>query len=573
MVCVVLSSTFQLLSPWVLKYAIDDLGRAVTRQKLVAYALAILAVACVRALFLFLMRRIIIGASREIEYDLRNAFFARLQQMPLAYYQGRRTGDLMSRATNDLNAVRTMIGPAVMYSASTVLVFAVAIVLMSSIDGRLTLIALLPLPLVSISVKLFGSAIHRRFEAIQAQLSDLSAVVQETLSGVRVVRAYNQEPYELERFRRANAEYVRRNRVLIRLQGMFYPSLTLFLGLGSLLVLWMGSREVIRGRITLGEFVAFNSYLVMLSWPMIAFGWVTNMLQRGMASWKRMLEVLDAQPAINDDSVTPAGRAVRLAGAIEIRDLVFAYPGSDQPVLNQVSLRIEAGQTVAFVGATGSGKSTLISLLPRLHDPPTGTVYLDGVDVREIPLAVLRGAIGFVPQEPFLFSDTIAENIAFGVQRPADPAGDPPDSDALGRRMHEAAAVARLDTDVDAFPRGYDTPVGERGITLSGGQKQRTALARALMVDPRVLILDDALSAVDTYTEDKILTRLRGVMRQRTSIIVAHRVSTVRDADQIFVLDRGRIAERGRHHELVLHGGLYATLYKRQLLEDELAAS
>ncbi|MDQ3211196.1 MAG: ABC transporter ATP-binding protein/permease, partial [Acidobacteriota bacterium] len=558
---------------WVLKYAIDDLGRAVTRQKLVAYALAILAVACVRALFLFLMRRIIIGASREIEYDLRNAFFARLQQMPLAYYQGRRTGDLMSRATNDLNAVRTMIGPAVMYSASTVLVFAVAIVLMSSIDGRLTLIALLPLPLVSISVKLFGSAIHRRFEAIQAQLSDLSAVVQETLSGVRVVRAYNQEPYELERFRRANAEYVRRNRVLIRLQGMFYPSLTLFLGLGSLLVLWMGSREVIRGRITLGEFVAFNSYLVMLSWPMIAFGWVTNMLQRGMASWKRMLEVLDAQPAINDDSVTPAGRAVRLAGAIEIRDLVFAYPGSDQPVLNQVSLRIEAGQTVAFVGATGSGKSTLISLLPRLHDPPTGTVYLDGVDVREIPLAVLRGAIGFVPQEPFLFSDTIAENIAFGVQRPADPAGDPPDSDALGRRMHEAAAVARLDTDVDAFPRGYDTSVGERGITLSGGQKQRTALARALMVDPRVLILDDALSAVDTYTEDKILTRLRGVMRQRTSIIVAHRVSTVRDADQIFVLDRGRIAERGRHHELVLHGGLYATLYKRQLLEDELAAS
>jgi ATP-binding cassette subfamily B protein len=575
MICVVLSSTFQLLSPWVLKHAIDDLGRAVTRQKLITYALAILAVACVRALFLFLMRRIIIGASREIEYDLRNAFFARLQQMPLAYYQDRRTGDLMSRATNDLNAVRTMIGPAVMYSASTVLVFAVAIVLMSSIDGRLTLIALLPLPLVSVSVKLFGSAIHRRFEAIQAQLSDLSAVVQETLSGVRVVRAYNQEPYEIERFRRANAEYVRRNRVLIQLQGMFYPSLTLFLGLGSLLVLWMGSREVIRGRITLGEFVAFNSYLVMLSWPMIAFGWVTNMLQRGMASWKRMLDVLDAAPAIHDDHVTPAGRAVRLAGAIEIRDLVFAYPGSDQPVLNHVSLRIEAGQTVAFVGSTGSGKSTLIHLLPRLHDPPPGTVFRDGVDVREIPLATLRGAIGLVPQEPFLFSDTIAENIAFGVQLAtrADTTRQPPDPDALDRCLHEAAGVARLDTDVDAFPRGYGTAVGERGITLSGGQKQRTALARALMVDPRVLILDDALSAVDTYTEDEILTRLRGVMRQRTAIIVAHRVSTVRDADQIFVLDRGRIAERGRHHELVALGGLYATLYKRQLLEEELAAS
>ena len=568
LICVVFSSTFQLLGPWVLKYAIDDLGRAVTRQKLVTYAALLLGVACVRGLFLFLMRRIIIGVSREIEYDMRNAFFARLQQMPLAWYQARRTGDLMSRATNDLNAVRTMIGPAVMYSASTVLVFCVAIVLMTSIDGRLTLIALLPLPLVSLSVKYFGSAIHRRFEAIQAQLSDLSAVVQETLAGVRVVRAYNQEPYEIERFRGANEEYVRRNRVLIRLQGMFYPSLTLFLGIGSLLVLWVGSREVIRGRITLGEFVAFNSYLVMLSWPMIAFGWVTNMLQRGMASWKRMLEILDAEPDIGDAHVTAAGRAISLAGAIEVRDLVFTYPGAARPVLDHVSLRIEPGQTVAFVGATGSGKSTLIHLLPRLHEPPSGTVFLDGVDVREIPMATLRGAIGFVPQEPFLFSDTIAENIAFGV-----PAASAETAADLARRVQGAAMVARLDKDVEEFPNGYETAVGERGITLSGGQKQRTALARALMVDPRVLILDDALSAVDTYTEEEILGRLRGVIRARTAIIVAHRVSTVRDADQIFVLDRGRIAERGRHHELVAHGGLYATLYKRQLLEEELAAS
>ncbi len=568
LVCVVLSSTFQLLAPWVLKFAIDDLSRAVTRQKVAMYAALILGVACVRAVFLFLMRRIIIGASRNIEYDLRNAFFARLQQMPLGYYQARRTGDLMSRATNDLNAVRTMIGPAVMYSASTVLVFAVAIILMSSIDGRLTLIALIPLPLVSISVKYFGSAIHRRFEAIQAQLSDLSAVVQETLSGVRVVRAYNQEPYEVRRFAAANDEYVRRNRILIRLQGLFYPSMTLFLGFGSLLVLWVGSREVIRGRITLGEFVAFNSYLVMLSWPMIAFGWVTNMLQRGMASWKRMLEILDATPDISDAHVTPAGRSAAIAGAIEIRDLVFTYPGSDRAVLDRVSLRIERGQTVALVGATGSGKSTLVSLLPRLHEPPPGTVFLDGVDVREIPLATLRGAIGVVPQEPFLFSDTIAENIAFGVQVPgANGNGD------LERRVADAAAVARLDKDVESFPNGYKTAVGERGITLSGGQKQRTALARALMVDPRVLILDDALSAVDTYTEEEILTRLGGVMRQRTAIIVAHRVSTVRGADQIFVLDHGRLVERGSHDALVAHGGLYATLYRRQLLEEELAAS
>ena len=367
---------------------------------------------------------------------------------------------------------------------------------------------------------------------------------------------------------------------LIRLQGMFYPSMTLFLGFGSLLVLWVGSREVIRGRITLGEFVAFNSYLVMLSWPMIAFGWVTNMLQRGMASWKRMLEVMDATPDISDAHVTPAGRSAPLSGAIETRHLTFTYPGSDRPVLEDVSVRIEPGQTVAFVGATGSGKSTLISLLPRMHEPPPGTVFIDGIDVREIPLERLRGAIGFVPQEPFLFSDTIAENIAFGVQPQPDPEHLPQerqpkterspqknteehgwDAD-LDRRMREAAAVARLDKDVESFPKGYHTVTGERGITLSGGQKQRTALARALMVDPRLLILDDALSAVDTYTEEEILTRLKGVMRQRTSIIVAHRVSTVRDADQIFVLDHGRIVERGHHEALVARGGLYAALYK-----------
>jgi ATP-binding cassette, subfamily B, multidrug efflux pump len=583
LVCVVFSSTFQLLGPWVLKFAIDDLSRAVTQQKLVTYAALILTVACIRAVFLFSMRRIIIGASRDIEYDIRNDFFARLQQMPLAYYQARRTGDLMSRATNDLNAVRTMIGPAIMYSASTVLVFAVAIVLMWSIDWRLTLIALVPLPLVSVSVKYFGSAIHRRFEVIQAQLANMSAIVQEALAGVRVVRAYNQEEYEVERFSEANREYVRRNRVLIRLQGLFYPSMTLFLGFGSLLVLWIGSREVIQGRITLGEFVAFNSYLVMLSWPMIAFGWVTNMLQRGMASWKRMLDVLDAVPGISDAHVTETGRSVLIAGAIEMRNLTFTYPESDRPVLQGVSVRIEPGQTVAFVGATGSGKSTLISLLPRLHEPPAGTVFLDGVDVREIPLERLRGAIGFVPQEPFLFSDQIAENIAFGV-RPQIDAGrqgsqpraktdlQPRDSD-LDHRTREAAAIARLDKDVESFPKGYETAVGERGITLSGGQKQRTALARALMVDPRVLILDDALSAVDTYTEEEILGKLRGVMRQRTSIIVAHRISTVRDADQIFVLDHGRIVERGHHAALVARGGLYAALYKKQLLEEELAAS
>jgi ATP-binding cassette, subfamily B, multidrug efflux pump len=562
LLCVFATTAIQLLPPWVLKFAVDDLTAGVTREKLVWYAALIMAIAIAGAVFRFLMRRILIGASRDIEYDIRNDFFARLQLLPLGYYQARRTGDLMSRATNDLNAVRMMIGPAVMYSANTLLVFVVAIAVMLSIDVKLTLIALVPLPFVSIAVRYFGAAIHRRFEAIQAQLSDLSAVVQENLAGVRVVRAYSQEAREIDRFRQANAEYVARNRVLIRIQGLFYPSMTFFLGLGALLVLWMGGREVIRGRISLGEFFAFNSYLAMLSWPMIAFGWVTNILQRGLASWGRMLEIMDAVPAIGDEHVSAAGRRLEIRGAISIRHLTFTYPGTDRPVLHDVSLEIPAGSTAAFVGGTGSGKSTLIALLPRLHEPPPGTVLIDGVDVREIPLATLRGAIGFVPQEPFLFSDSIAGNIRFGGQSDRDLA-------AVGA----AGAVARLDKDVETFPKGYDTVIGERGITLSGGQKQRTAIARAVYVDSPVLILDDALSAVDTYTEDEILSGLRGVMRQRTSIIVAHRVSTVRHADQIFVLDAGRIVEHGDHDRLVARGGIYASLYRKQLLEEELEAS
>ncbi len=571
LLCVFITTSIQLLPPWVLKFAVDDLTAGVTSGKLVRYAAIIMAIALVGAVFRFLMRRIMIGASREVEYNIRNAFFARLQLLPLGYYQARRTGDLMSRATNDLNAVRMMVGPAVMYSANTILVFVVAIVVMLSIDVRLTLIALVPLPFVSLSVWYFGNAIHRRFEAIQAQLSEVSAVVQENLAGVRVVRAYGQEAHEIERFRAANEEYVRRNRVLIRLQGLFYPSMTFFLGLGALLVLWMGGQEVIRGRISLGEFFAFNSYLALLSWPMIAFGWVTNILQRGLASWGRMLEVMDAVPTINDDHVTEPGRTLPIAGTIELRDLTFVYPGSDRPVLRDISLRIPAGSTAAFVGGTGSGKSTLVSLLPRLHEPPPGTVFVDGVDVREIPLEKLRGAIGVAPQEPFLFSDTIAENISFS----ADGSGPPGSSeDPVARpRVEQAGAVARLDKDVETFPRSYDTVVGERGITLSGGQKQRTAIARAVFADPRILVLDDALSAVDTYTEDEILTQLAAVLRQRTSIIVAHRVSTVRRADQIFVLDEGQIVERGSHDVLLAHDGVYASLYRQQLLEQELEAS
>ncbi len=562
--CSLADTAVGMVAPRVLKLAIDDLTAGVTAAKLRWYAGLLLGLALVGGLFLFLTRRILVGVSRLIEYDLRNDFFAHLQRLPPAFYHANRTGDLMSRATNDLNAVRMMIGPAVMYASSTILIFVWGIALMVAIDMRLTLLALVPLPFVSVAVKYFGSAIHRRFEEIQSRLSDLSAVVQEALVGVRVVRAYGQEAFEVERFQAANREYMGRSLALVRLQGLFFPSIGLLLGLSSLLVLWMGSRAVIAGRITLGDFVAFNAYLVMLTWPMIAFGWVTNLLQRGAASWKRMLQVMDTAPAITDPAVPgPISDVSHVTGQIDIRGLTFAYDGT--PVLRDVTLRVAPGETLAIVGPTGSGKSTLIKLLPRLFDPPPGTVFIDGVDVRDIPLRVLRGAIACVPQEPFLFSETIAGNVAFGEASPAG--ATVPDGD----RVRRAAAVARLDVDVADFPSGYDTLVGERGITLSGGQKQRTALARAVMADPRILILDDALSAVDTYTEDAILAQLQGVMRQRTSILVSHRVSTVRRADRIVVLRDGQVVELGRHEDLLALGGDYAELHRRQLLEEELA--
>jgi ATP-binding cassette subfamily B protein len=562
----VLCSTMFAVSPRVLQYAVDDLAAGVTRSKLALYGGILLLIAGLAGYFRYQMRRIIISASRGVEYDLRNDFFAHLERLPLAFYQENRTGDLMSRATNDLSSVRMMVGPAVMYLANTLITAVVSLFLMFSLDVRLTLVVLLPLPIVSITVRWFGTSIHKTFEEVQEKLSDMSAVVQESLTGVRVVRAYRQEQFEIARFRDSNLDYLKHNRKLSRLQGAFFPTMSLFLGLSALLALWLGSRDVVSGRITVGELVAFNAYLAQLAWPMIAFGWVTNLLERGMASWKRMRTVLDTVPAIRDEGADGetrvASQDLPLAGSIEFRDLTFSYAGRE--VLKNVSFTVKAGETVAIVGATGSGKSTLVNLLPRLHNPPRGAVFIDGRDVRDMPLSELRGAIGFVPQEPFLFSDTLAGNVAFGVPRLEQ---EHPE------RIDAAAAIARLDKDVKDFPERYGTMVGERGITLSGGQKQRTAIARAVVTDPRILILDDALSAVDTYTEEEILSRLRGVMKSRTSIIISHRVSTVRDADQIVVLDEGRVVEKGRHDELVGLGGSYADLYKKQLLEEELAAS
>jgi ATP-binding cassette subfamily B protein len=541
-------------SPWVLRYAIDDLQQTVTRQKLYWYSAVIVGLVLLEGVFRYQMRMVLIGVSREIEFELRNDVFRHLTRLSPRYYQTHRVGDVMSRATNDMSAVRMVLGPGIMYTANTVATFAGTLTLMLRISPRLTGLALVPLVFVSVLVRHFGRKIHDRFEAVQAEMSNMNALVQENLAGARVVRAYAQEPHERERFEAANLKFMERNRQLIRMFGSLYPGIQLLMGTGAVTVLWLGGRMVVEGTISLGEFVAFGAYLAMLHWPMIALGWVVNLFERGEASMGRIAAILEAVPEIRDQEPA-AVSAVR--GAVQFRGLTFSYDDG-RPVLQDIDLDVPAGTTVAVVGPTGSGKSTLVSLIPRLHMAPPGTVLVDGTDVRRIPLSVLRGAVGFVPQESFLFSDTIRENVAFGV--PTDGAG----------RVEWASGIAQLALDIRDFPDGYETFVGERGITLSGGQKQRTALARALATDPRVLILDDSLASVDTYTEEEILKGLRGVMSSRTTFLVSHRVSTVKGADLIVVLRDGRIVERGSHDELVNQGGFYADLHRRQLLEEEM---
>lgn len=568
MIFLVLNVSIQLISPWVLMYAIDDLTLDVTRQKLAVYSTLLIVIALTGGVFSFLTRRTIIGISRQVEYDLKNDFFSHLQRLSMDYFQRHRTGDLMSRVTNDLNAVRMMVGPAVMYSCTTSMTFVVAVLLMFSISPRLTLLGLLPLPFVSLVVKGFGKAIYQRSEQVQEALAHMSATVQEALAGVRVVRAYGREAGEIERFRESNDDYLNRNRTVIQLQALFYPTMALFLGFSGLIVLWQGSRLVVENQITVGDFVAFNAYLVMLAWPMIAFGWVTNMLQRGLAAWHRILTVLEAVPSITDRGLGGACNSEKeIQGKVEFRNLHFAY--DDQPILEAVSATVEAGQMLALVGATGSGKSTLVNLLPRLFDPPPQSVLIDGIDIRDLPLSALRRAIGYVPQEPFLFSQTIAQNVAFGLSSFEHQIQAVSEINPIER----AVDIACLDKDLIDFREGLDTTVGERGVTLSGGQKQRVAIARALMADPKILILDDAFSSVDTKTEQEILTGLRPLLRQRTSIVVSHRISTIREADLILVLDGGQVIERGDHRTLVAKAGVYAELHRKQLLEAELDAS
>src|ERR1700676_50175 len=563
-ICVFLMNGIWILFPLVIRAAVDDLLLGVNRQKLLTYAGFLLAVAASKGLFQFLTRWIVIGLSREIEFDLRNDLFLHLESLSYSYYQRTRTGDIMARATNDLNAVRMLLGPAIMYSANTIVFPAGALAFMLSISPRLTLYAFLPLPIVSITIQYFGRKIHERFERIQAMFSEISARAQENFSGARVIRAYVQEEAEIAAFEKANQEYIKRSLKLVRLMGMLWPTLETMLGLAIVLVLWLGGREVIAGRITVGGFVAFNTYMVQLTWPIIALGWVINIFQRGTASMRRINEILVEKPEIRDSeevevksSTSETLVAAQIRGEIEFRHLNFSY--NSTPVLRDINLRIPAGSSLAIVGPTGSGKTTLVSLIARIYDAAPGTVLIDGRSVRDYPLELLRRNIGFVPQETFLFSETVRENIAFGVENATD--------DQIGW----AASAASIAEDIEGFPEQYRTLVGERGITLSGGQKQRTAIARAVIRDPRILILDDALSSVDTQTEDRILNRLREIMRDNTTILISHRVSTVRNADRIAVLHGGRIVEAGTHEELLMLNGYYSDLYNKQLLEEELA--
>ena len=548
-----------------------------SRHTLAIYCLILIGFIALKGLLSFATRWILIGVSRDIEFDIRNDLLGRLLTLEPEFYVRNRTGELMSRATNDLNAVRMVLGPGIMYSATTLVTMLMAIALMFKLSPTLTLWVLLPVPVVAVVVRHFGKVIHELYEKIQAALAQLSVRVQENLSGVRVIRAYAQEDAQLKAFDEPNRQYVARNVELIRTWSMFMPSLQAMIGTTFLIVLWKGGFLFLRNQLSLGGLVSFSNFLTLLVWPMIALGWVTNIFQRGAASMGRLTYILNAKPQIDDRDVKVAANE-DVRGEIEFRDLTFSYPTSlsgdgniaaassngaspgaqNRPVLSHINLRIPAGSTVAVIGPTGSGKTTLAALVARLWDAPDGELLIDGRPIREWPLDTLRRAIGYVPQDTYLFGDSLGENIAFGL-----PKYEP-------ERVREAAEIASLEGDIEDFTEKYETVVGERGITLSGGQKQRTAIARALVRDPKILILDDSLSAVDTQTEERILSRLRGIMAGRTTILISHRTSTVQDADQIVVLRDGQIIERGTHEELLEREGYYADLYQKQLLEEEL---
>jgi ATP-binding cassette, subfamily B, multidrug efflux pump len=545
--------------PLAIRAGIDSLMKGFRLTLVFEFAALVVLLSLVRGIFQYWMRVILIGISRDIEYDLRNDLFSHIVTLSQDFYAKYRTGDIMARATNDLNAVRMMLGPGIMYFTETFFTALFLIGVMGYVDWRLTLFCLIPAPLVSFAVIFFGRRIHDRFEIIQEMFSDISSRVQENLSGVRVIRAYAQENAEIRKFELLNQDYVAQNIRLARLSAFFMPLLQALIGIGFLTVLLAGGYQLLAHRISLGSFVMFNTYMGILIWPMIALGWVVNLMQRGTASWSRIMALMHEKPSIQRrNSSSPLSPSYSVLGAIRFEGVEMKYPSGY--ALKDITLKIPAGATVAIVGHTGSGKSTLVNLIPRLTDPTLGSVFLDGVDLRDLDPEWLRRQIGFVPQETFLFSATLAENIAWGV--------DHATQDEIAR----AAELAGLAPDIASFPDGYGTVIGERGITLSGGQKQRVAIARAVLRNPKILILDDALASVDTLTEERILTGLAGVMRGRTTILISHRVSTVQNASQIFVIEHGEVAEQGTHAQLIQSGGYYADLYQKQLLEEELEA-
>lgn len=562
LITVVMSNLFTVAQPLFVGRAIDSLKvsletRQVDASGLLLYAGLIVGFSLVAGFFTFLTRQTIIVISRRVEYDLRNDFLSHIQKLSLSYFQNTPTGDLMAHATNDISAVRNSLGPGIMYPTDTMMTFTMVLSVMLYKDWELTLLALIPLPFVSYAVYYLGKIVHLKFEERQEQFSKLTTRAQENLSGIRVVKAYVREAYEIGLFRSMSWDYLKKNLVLARVQSIMWPLMFLLVGFSLIITLYFGGVRVIEGQLSIGSLTAFFGYLIMLIWPMIAFGWVINILQQGAASMSRLAKIFDTVPDVRDTETTDRSVSV-LEGEIEFRGVTFQHKNASRPSLENISLKVPKGSILAIVGYTGSGKSTMVNLIPRLYDVTDGELLIDGVNVKSIPLHVLRSHIGYVPQETFLFSDSILENISYGTD------------DGTEAHVREASEISQILKDVVDFPQQFSTMLGERGITLSGGQKQRTSIARAVMRRPKILILDDALSAVDTYTEEEILKRLRSVMRGRTGIIISHRISTVKEADQIVVLNDGRIAERGTHDDLVEKRGIYAELYRKQLLEEEL---
>jgi ATP-binding cassette, subfamily B, multidrug efflux pump len=549
-----------LFQPYLIRLAIDSLQAGANGGLLLRYAVLIIVAGVVQAVLAFYGRYFQAKASRQMEYELRANLFKHFETLELDYFQHHKVGDLVARVTNDLTAIRSMLGPGISNLMNTIVAFTVTITFMLTIDVQLTLYAAIILPLITVVFIVVGRQIEHRYKAVQDQFGEVSAHAQENLSGIRIIKAYRQEDLELEAFRESNSEYMRRSISYARIYAILWPAMFFLAGIASVILLWRGGLDVIHGRISLGQLVQFMGYLAQLTWPMIAFGWVVNLFQQGSASMIRINEVMLHKPTIADTvksgEIQPE---LILKGKVEFRHVSFSY--GEHEVLHDIDIEVEAGTSLAIVGPTGSGKSTMVNLVPRLFDVNQGQVLIDGIDVREIPLASLRRQIGFVPQETFLFSVPLSENIGFGVQSLSE------------QRMQEVMEIAQLAKDVDDFPQGTATMVGERGVTLSGGQKQRTALARAIAKDPAILILDDAMSSVDTHTEAEILGHLRNVMRGRTTIVISHRCSTVKNLDHIIVLDEGRIVEEGNHEKLLQECGLYAEMYRRQLIGEELEES